>query len=321
MGEGQAPRSDREDALNAQEPERKGPSREELQRRLGEVLRRARAARQAEIAEAAERLRISRGFLEALEAGDWSRLPEEVYARGFARQYAQLLGVEAEVEEILAALRNAHTPLEPPATYPSAPTVPPRRWAQAAAAGFVLLLVLGLWLGGGGDESPSPPPAADTAPAAPAPAEPPATPEPAAPAAPANAPAQAPVETPPPASADAEHGAPLQGEAPQPAGQAAPATADAAPHRYRVVARGGSLWVEFRDPSGALLARKLLADGESLALERPGAVRVRVGDAARAEIRVDGKVVVPAGTLGPPGRVRERLLEPRTPSGQRPERR
>ncbi len=289
MGEGQAFGSDGTKPLNeSPAPAPNGPSREELQRRLGELLRSTRQQKKLRAEEVAEKLRISRTFLEALEAGDWARLPEEVYARGFARQYAQLLGIEREAEELLKQLKHADIRLTPPATYPSAPTVPPKRWAQIAALGFVIVLVLGLWLGMRSPEKPPPPPVPPPSFVEPQPAPP------------------------KPALSQTK-------EAAQPASPASalPAAQPAKRHRYAVVARGGPLWVEFRDLQGALLARKLLADGETLSVEQEGPVRVRVGDAARAEIRIDDDIVVPAGTLGPPERVRERVLEPSQKSGQR----
>ncbi|MBX6376557.1 MAG: helix-turn-helix domain-containing protein [Acetobacteraceae bacterium] len=64
--------------------------------RAGEELREARLALGVTLEEAAERLRIRRPYLEALEEGRLSDLPGAAYAVGFLRTYAQALGLDAE---------------------------------------------------------------------------------------------------------------------------------------------------------------------------------------------------------------------------------
>ncbi len=64
--------------------------------RAGEELREARLALGVTLEEAAERLRIRRPYLQALEEGRLSDLPGAAYAVGFLRTYAQALGLDAE---------------------------------------------------------------------------------------------------------------------------------------------------------------------------------------------------------------------------------
>ncbi|GAB4474716.1 MAG: hypothetical protein Kow00124_14980 [Anaerolineae bacterium] len=63
---------------------------------LGEILRQAREARALSLAEAEVQTRIRAKFLEALEQGDLSVLPSLAHARGFLRNYAQYLHLDAD---------------------------------------------------------------------------------------------------------------------------------------------------------------------------------------------------------------------------------
>ena len=63
---------------------------------LGQWLREAREARGLSLAEVEEATRIRQAFLSALEADDWSSLPNEVVGRGFLRNYARFLGLDPD---------------------------------------------------------------------------------------------------------------------------------------------------------------------------------------------------------------------------------
>lgn len=65
----------------------------------GEMLHNARTMgrRKREISTIAKQLCISEEFLEALETGDYKKIPEIVYVLGFARNYAMELGLEPDV--------------------------------------------------------------------------------------------------------------------------------------------------------------------------------------------------------------------------------
>jgi cytoskeleton protein RodZ len=76
----------------------------------GAVLAEARERQGLSRAEVAQRLHMSPYQIEALEAGDYSRLPTGTFLRGFVRNYAKLLGVEPE--PLLARLAEA-TPRAP----------------------------------------------------------------------------------------------------------------------------------------------------------------------------------------------------------------
>jgi len=70
-----------------------------------EQLREAREASGLSLADVAQRLRLSVRHLEAIEAGDWDRLPGAAFARGAMRSYARLLSVD--VEPLLRQLPSA----------------------------------------------------------------------------------------------------------------------------------------------------------------------------------------------------------------------
>jgi transcriptional regulator with XRE-family HTH domain len=63
---------------------------------LGEFLRRERELRHISLDDIAERTKISRRYLEAIEEGQYERLPGETFARGFIRSYAQSIGLDPE---------------------------------------------------------------------------------------------------------------------------------------------------------------------------------------------------------------------------------
>jgi cytoskeletal protein RodZ len=62
---------------------------------LGSELRAARLQKELSLDEVEQELRIRAKFLGAIEAGDYSLLPSQVQARGFLRNYAQFLGLDA----------------------------------------------------------------------------------------------------------------------------------------------------------------------------------------------------------------------------------
>ncbi|MDR2220978.1 MAG: helix-turn-helix domain-containing protein [Methylobacillus sp.] len=68
----------------------------------GAALREAREQQNLDIKDVSTAIRFSPQQIEALEAGDFAKLPEMVFVRGFVRNYAKLLRIDAE--PLLAAL-------------------------------------------------------------------------------------------------------------------------------------------------------------------------------------------------------------------------
>lgn len=78
---------------------------------IGEQLRAAREAHAVTLDEAEAQTRIRKKFLQALEQGDMSVLPSTAHAKGFLRNYAQYLGLDANrlVGELLGEAPTAPT--------------------------------------------------------------------------------------------------------------------------------------------------------------------------------------------------------------------
>ncbi|WP_153116488.1 helix-turn-helix domain-containing protein [Rhodocyclus tenuis] len=95
---------------------------------VGSILRTAREARNLAVADVAKSLKLSTRQIEALESGDWSRLPGMTFVRGFARNYARLLQIDASV--LLAAFDA-----EKPAAEPVKLALPPSEGATLPQAG------------------------------------------------------------------------------------------------------------------------------------------------------------------------------------------
>lgn len=126
---------------------------------LGQWLREAREARGLSLAEVEEATHIRQQFLSALEADEWASLPNEAVGRGFLRNYALFLGLDAEAllaqrqAEIAADHSLATVPPEPrPIDYrpidfdlrlPEDGASPWRRWGITVLV--IALLALGAW--------------------------------------------------------------------------------------------------------------------------------------------------------------------------------
>lgn len=63
---------------------------------FGEELRREREIRGISLKEIADATKISKRFLEAIEKNDYKTLPAPVFTRGFIREYARYLGLNAD---------------------------------------------------------------------------------------------------------------------------------------------------------------------------------------------------------------------------------
>lgn len=110
---------------------------------LGALLRQSRESYGYTLQEVEAHTRIRAKFIEALENGDLSVLPSEAHARGFLRNYAQFLRVDAEaviaqfndavggrstrVTSVTATPRPAPPPPRPSAPNPTMSTAPQRQ--------------------------------------------------------------------------------------------------------------------------------------------------------------------------------------------------
>lgn len=86
----------------------------------GILLSNERVKRGLSLQEVADRLKLSRKQLEAIENDEYDKLPGPAFARGFVRNYAKLLGLDVA---LLNASLDAHLPM-PPVNPPVADTAP-----------------------------------------------------------------------------------------------------------------------------------------------------------------------------------------------------
>lgn len=114
---------------------------------IGESLRQARLDRRLSLEQAAAALNLRARYLGDLEAERFERLPSPFYARGFLREYAELLGLDADL--LLALYHGKHSDLARPEIV-ARPTAPrPRRGLvpgrRAAAAIAIAIAALTVW--------------------------------------------------------------------------------------------------------------------------------------------------------------------------------
>lgn len=259
---------------------------------IGQMLREAREAQGMDVGAAAARLRLMRRQIEAIEAGDFEELGRPVFARGFVRNYAKLLGIEPDT--LLDRMEGPKT--EPmPVRRPEPPL--PRSWLSSPW--LMMLLLAGLvaaavpvglywWLNQGEDELlHKVPRAAQVEPVELGALVP-------APEIPAPDAAQAATQATEPVSP------PLPGAAPVPAVQAAPAPAEAAVPTAPVDASAGGVlhfdfaddsWVEIRDASGRTLHRQLNPAGSSIEVRGRPPFRLLVGNAGQARMTYNGRPI------------------------------
>jgi cytoskeleton protein RodZ len=105
---------------------------------VGQLLREAREAQGITLEEVAGRLRLMHRQVEAMETDDFESLGQPVFARGFVRNYARLLGLDPEA--LLARMEGA--PEEKPAVSP-ADSPPQHAWLTSP---WLILLLLGVLL-------------------------------------------------------------------------------------------------------------------------------------------------------------------------------
>ncbi len=109
---------------------------------LGAWLRHQREARGVSLREIADASKISLRYLEALEQDRFDVLPAPVFARGFLREYARVVGLDPD--EAVNLYLIASTEIQPSGAPPAVAPPPPklRRPAAPSTLGYGLLLAL-----------------------------------------------------------------------------------------------------------------------------------------------------------------------------------
>lgn len=79
---------------------------------LGQRLASQRKQRGQRVTEVAQQLKVPEGVVQALESDDWSEMGiSEQFMRGYARNYAQLMGVSIELDAVDVTSAASSTPL------------------------------------------------------------------------------------------------------------------------------------------------------------------------------------------------------------------
>lgn len=268
----------------------------------GATLAAARAAERLSVVEVARHLKLSVAQVEALEAGDFERLPGPVFVRGFVRNYARLLKLDADgllrrIDPELAG--HTLSPAAPPSVDIPFPPAAPRRWPAFALLALLVLVVLVLhelyW---------SEPAVAPVGLTAPTPAPAPAVPQPetvekqnAAPV------STAPVSTDPGVSIPQLPAVPAEIEkqgslapVPEEESQAVPsplvATPVAAPSHGVVHMRfDEESWVEIRDRNGKRIFYELSPKGTERLVAGDPPLAIVIGNARGVRLTFDGRPV------------------------------
>lgn len=103
---------------------------------VGQILREAREAQSITLEDVAMRLRLMHRQVEAMETDDFCSLGQPVFARGFVRNYARLMGLQPET--LLARMEGA--PAEATPVAPAEPSMP-SSWLTSP---WLILFLLGV---------------------------------------------------------------------------------------------------------------------------------------------------------------------------------
>lgn len=244
---------------------------------VGQILREAREAQGMLLEDASMRLRLMHRQIEAMEADNFETLGQPVFARGFVRNYARLLGLAPE--DLLARMEGA--PAEPAAVIRPDPPQP-HSWLTSP---WLILLLLGLlvvvavpvalylWLN---SEAPD---------------------EPSVRVSSAVQSAAAPSSVPPPVAASAAAPVPAAGTTAVAETTAAAAPAEvgapekAAGESVLHIEFGGDAWVEIKDATKRVVHRQLNPAGSSVDIHGKPPFDVLIGNAAQARMTYNGRPI------------------------------
>jgi cytoskeleton protein RodZ len=260
---------------------------------VGLQLRRAREARGMTVEGVGAAIKLAARQVEAIESDDYARLTSATYARGFIRNYASLMGLDAQA---LLAQLDRHEVRARPQLVEQAnvgvamPSQSARRkWmlpllalSVPALAAIALYVWFEFWPAGAQPAAVEPTPAVVAPPAAEAAPEVPAS-EPVPPVDPQTAAVQA--EVPPPnPSPDAAATAALPPVSAQPA-PAATAVPGQRQLNFRFTADS---WIEMRDAQGRVVLSELNRAGSTRSLTAVFPVSLVIGNAKSVTMDIDG---------------------------------
>src|SRR5688572_4540851 len=114
---------------------------------IGDRLKTARESQGQSLDDIAAKTRVPIRHLLHIEKGEWDELPAPTYTLGFARAYAQAVGLNpAEISaELRSQLTSAQT-LTPSYYEPADPARVPPKWLTLVAAMAAVLLIVGYFV-------------------------------------------------------------------------------------------------------------------------------------------------------------------------------
>lgn len=250
------------------------------------------------LTDVARQLKLFPRQVDALERDDYAALPGPVFVRGFTRNYARLLGIDAEpllrAVEARLAPRKGEAAVEPgPVPRPGRPAVLPS--AHGGASGgrgrmplYVVSAVIIVVTAYFATRDRAPQPGPVDVPVGATPAEVPATPA---------APVPGPIsEAPPAPMAAAPEAAPA---APEAVPAKPVAVAPVAPEMEKATGTGPELrftvareaWIEVRDGKGRLIFAQLNPEGSVRIVRGTPPLSLVVGNASAVSLTFKGKAV------------------------------
>ena len=261
----------------------------------GAVLAAAREELNLSVYDVARYLKLSPAQVEALEEGAYERLPGRVFVRGFLRNYAKFLGLDAQplLRSIEEEMPQPKVKVEPP---PSPEVVMPHgepvRWPLYA--GFTAITIVGalaVYEFGFNDGSRPPPREEGVSAVAPPAAEAPS------PAPPVSAAGPLPAASNPPPSAPAPE-APFGTSMPASASSSLPAPPAAEPGKAAITGErqlafrfDGESWVEIRDRDGKVIFSKLNRAGSEERVHGMPPFKVVIGNARGVHLNYEEQPV------------------------------
>ena len=244
---------------------------------VGQILREAREAQNMTLEDVAMRLRLMHRQVEAMEMDDFGSLGQPVFARGFVRNYARLMGLQPET--LLARMEGA--PAEPAPVAPAEPPMP-SSWLTSP---WLILFLLGVlmvvavpislywWLNSDAGETQH----------AVIPVKPVSPPTPAVTSVVPN-PVDVAAETPAAPELVVATEAAVEADAP-------PSAASPAALSQLHLEFGKESWVVIKDASGRTLHRQLNPAGSSANIQGQPPFDVLIGNAAQARMTYNGRPI------------------------------
>jgi cytoskeleton protein RodZ len=283
--------------------------------RCGGALRQARETQGLSVQDVASKLRLGPKQIEAIEADQFEKLPEPTIVRGFIRNYAKLLKINAEplldAYIVIVPSNTRHEMTVKPTTNMQVTSGDKPKVSSYLWAGLLALLALGIWLfyqnyiQKPSPTNPSTSTEISTTEALPEPALPAAerTPQPASPSQPS-------IELTLPPAADAAIPAPA---ATAPAGTANPAAVVPNPAQVATPVvplpaepvplpapvsssklefnASQETWINVIDASGREIYNKTIFAGSRESIEVTPPVNVTVGNAGATSLNMNGKTI------------------------------